>query len=104
MADTGGVMVYEAKDVDNFYESGTVWSDEAFGFCTNSPKKVIIVVECYVIILQRPVHEFNKDITHSIGDFDQVGSFKTKRFLFKFSTQVKNVSYRSLIVKQLAKI
>ena len=40
ISDDGGIRVYEAKDVDNFYEPGTVWNDEAFGFFTNNPKWV----------------------------------------------------------------
>ena len=49
ITDDGGIMIYEAKDVETFYEPGTVWSDEAFGFCTNSPKRVYYYcrVLCY---------------------------------------------------------
>ena len=36
----GGIMVWEAKDVNNFYEPEAAWSDEAFGFFTNNPKWV----------------------------------------------------------------
>ena len=34
----GGIMLWEAKDVHNFYGPEAVWSNEAFGFCTNNPK------------------------------------------------------------------
>ena len=36
----GGIMVYEAKDMANFYEPEAVWSDEVFGFCDNNLKWV----------------------------------------------------------------
>ena len=39
-ASDGGIMVWEAKDVDEFYEPEAVWSDDVFGFCTNNPKWV----------------------------------------------------------------
>ena len=36
----GGIVVWEAKDVNEFYEPAAVWINEAFGFCTNNPKWV----------------------------------------------------------------
>ena len=36
----GGIMVFEAKDVDTFYDPAAVWSDEVFGYCANSPRWV----------------------------------------------------------------
>ena len=59
------------------------------GFVQIIQKRYNIIVEYYVIILQRFVdlYHLNKkrNIVH-IGEFDQVGSYKTK-FFFKKKTQ-----------------
>ena len=40
----GGVMVWVAKDTDNFYDTSEPWKDEYFGFCHNNAKWVCLLI------------------------------------------------------------
>ena len=40
----GGVMVWVAKDTDNFYGASEPWKDDYFGFCPNNAKWVCLLI------------------------------------------------------------
>ena len=40
VSSTGGMMVWESKHIENFYEPDNPWTDEYFGFCNVNEKLV----------------------------------------------------------------
>ena len=36
----GGIMVWEAKKIDNVYDPNSQWTDLNFGFCVHTNKQV----------------------------------------------------------------
>ena len=103
-ADDGGIMVFESKDVDNFYEPGTVWSDEIFGFCANNRKWVLLIclplkglpVETWNMATRTCPDAFNLHLTKISYTFVE---FYDNRllllFMSRFNSYCINVSYLS---------